>query len=434
MNPKSEIKLTLTAAPACIPLVTAFMEQAAQVLGLARREALALTLAAEELFTYLGRLIGLDQELEIRCHGGGYYVRADFTFTARELNLRAFNLTSTVSLEDESSLEEMGLLIASRSVDHFQLNREHQRLVLSLIKEKTYPPYEKKEASPPPPVKEYGLTTPGSGEVKWLAELISDHFSALDVPGALLSPGKVADMVAGREYEAVLAKGPAGEVAGGIFWHWIGEKTVEFFGPYVFPPGSNPEMVQALIDRCLAALARTRAVGLINRWPTTDLPWLFFETLGSLTYSEGDGEKKEAVHYFRQAGEDPGSTIWVVPEIETFLRGEYRRLVLPRAFHPTRYFGETLPAFSVISADLDRTRKTVTLRPVVTGKDMEDNIRRHLRLFQREGIRNIFFELDLGQSGQVDFAVPLLNNGFSPRIIVPYGGTGDLLVFQGKAA
>jgi hypothetical protein len=434
MSYKSEIKLTLTADPAYVPLVTAFMEQAARALGLARKEALALTLAAEELFTYLGRLIGPDQELEIRCRRGGHYVRADFTFTARELNLRAFNLTCTVSLEDESSLEEMGLLLASRSVDHFQLNREHQRLVLSLIKEKTYPPYEKKEASSPPPMTKYRLTTPGPGEMKWLAELIGDHFSALEVPGALLHPGKLADMVAGREYEAALAKGPAGEVAGGILWHWIGEKTVEFFGPYVFPPGSNPEMVQALIDGCLAALARTRAVGLINRWPPTDLPWLFFETLGSLTYSEGDGKKKEAVHYFRQVGEDPGSTIWVVPEIETFLRGEYRRLVLPRAFHPTRYFGETLPAFSVIAADLDRTRKTVTLRPVVTGQDREENIRRHLLLFHREGIKNIFFELDLGQSGQVDFAVPLLNNGFSPRIIVPYGGTGDLLVFQGKAA
>jgi hypothetical protein len=71
---------------------------------------------------------------------------------------------------------------------------------------------------------------------------------------------------------------------------------------------------------------------------------------------------------------------------------------------------------------------------VVNGQDREENIGQHLRLFQREGIKNIFFELDLGQSGQVDFAVPLLNNGFSPRIIVPYGGMGDLLVFQGKAA
>ena len=64
---------------------------------------------------------------------------------------------------------------------------------------------------------------------------------------------------------------------------------------------------------------------------------------------------------------------------------------------------------------------------------MEYKIRRHLRLLQREQIKNVFFELDLGQGGQADFAVPSLNNGFSPRIIIPYGGTGDLLVLQGKA-
>ncbi|MBI5586062.1 MAG: hypothetical protein HY892_19800 [Deltaproteobacteria bacterium] len=433
MNTKAEIKLTLTADRAYIPLVTGFMEQAAQALGLARKEALALTLAAEELCTYLIRLIGPDQNLEIRCLSGGYYVRADFTFTAQELNLRAFNLTSSVSLEDEASLEEMGLLIASRSVDYFQLHRDHQRLVLSLIKEKTYPPYEKKENPPPPPAQDHRLKTPGPGEVKWLAELIGEYFSPLEVPGALLYPGKLVDMVESGEFQAALAVGPAGEVAGGILWHWIGEKTVEFLGPYVFPPGSNPERVQALIDFCLAALARTRAVGLINRWSTSDLPWLFFETLGSLTFSEPDGKKKEAVHYFRQVGEDPGSTVWVVPELETFLRGEYRRLVLPRSFHLSRYFGEARPDFSVLAADLDRRRKTVTLRPVVSGKDIENNIRQHLRLFQREQIKNIFCELDLGRSGQADFAVPLLSNGFSPRIIIPYGGTGDLLVFQGKA-
>jgi hypothetical protein len=432
MIPKNEIKLTLTADLVYIPLVTAFLEQAALGLGLARKEALALTLAGEELFTYLGRLIGPEQDLEIRCRGGGYYVRVDFIFMARELNLRAFNLTSSVSLEDEASLEEMGLLIASRSVDHFYLKREHQRLLLSLSKEKSYPPYEKTGNPAPPPLKDFRVTAPGSGEVQWLAELNGNHFSTGEVPAPLLNPGKLTDMVTGREYEAALAKGPSGEVAGGILWRWIGEKTVEFFGPYVFPPGSHPEMVQALIDFCLAALARTRAVGLINRWPTDDLPWLFFETLGSLTYTEEDGKKKEAVHYFRQAGEDPGSTVWVVSELETFLRGEYRRLVLPRAFHPTRYFGENLPAFSVIAADLDRTRKTVTLRPVVTGKDLEDSIRQHLRLLQREQIKNVFFELDLGQGGQADFAVPLLNNGFSPRVIIPYGGTGDLLVLQGK--
>ena len=78
--------------PAFIPLVTAFMENSAQAQGLARKEALALTLAGEEVFTYLCRLVPAGQHLEIHSVKGGYYVRTDFIFTARELNLRAFNL------------------------------------------------------------------------------------------------------------------------------------------------------------------------------------------------------------------------------------------------------------------------------------------------------------------------------------------------------
>ena len=93
--------------------------------------------------------------------------------------------------------------------------------------------------------------------------------------------------------------------------------------------------------------------------------------------------------------------------------------MLPRGFHLSQYFGEVLPLYSVLSAALDRTRKTVTLRPVVIGKDSDDNVRQHLRLFQREQIKNIFFELDLGQIGQADLAVPLLKNGFSPGSLFP---------------
>ena len=224
------ITLNLTTDRVYIPLVTAFMENASQALGLARKEALAITLAAEELFTYLGQRLGPEQDLEIRCVAGGYYVRTDFTFAARELNLRAFNLTSSVSLEDENSLEEMGLLIASRSVDYFHVTREHQRLVLSLTKEKSYPRYERKGIPAPPPINDYRLIPPGPGEVKWLAQLIGEYFSTLEVPAALLYPGKLADIVESREFQAVLAVGPAGEVGRrnalalgggenrGIFW------------------------------------------------------------------------------------------------------------------------------------------------------------------------------------------------------------------------
>ena len=240
-------------------------------------------------------------------------------------------------------------------------------------------------------------------------------------------------MVESREFQAVLVRGRSGEIVGGLFWTGAGEKTVEFFGPYLFPPGSRPDLAQTLVDFCLAALVRTRAVGLINRWPTSDLPATFFETLGSLITVEPDGEKRDGVHYFRQIAEDPGSTVWVVPELETFLRDEYRRLDLPRGLQPSRYFGEALPTHSVLSASLDRPRKTVTLRPTLTGKDINENLRQHLHLFREEKVNNLFFELDLGLLWQADFAGPLLKNDFSPRIIIPYGGAGDLVIFQGKA-
>jgi hypothetical protein len=433
MKSRREIILNLKTDPTYIALVIAFMEHAAQAQGLAPREAMSLTLAAEELFACFCRLFGPENDLEIRCIKGGYYVQADFITTAGELNLRAFNLTSSVSPEDEASLEELGLLLASRSVDRFTLIRDRQRVVLSLIKEKFYPEYEKKGMTAPQPVGLYDLITPDPSEVKWFAQLIGEHVSTAEVPAVLQSPGKLVDIVESNEFQVILAKGRSGEIIGGMIWGWASEKTAEFFGPYLFPSGSNPKLAQALIDSCLTALARTRAVGLINRRPVSDLPRQFFETLGCLTCTDPDGKKREDVHYFRQIAEDPGSTIWVVPEIESFLQKECRRLVLPRSFRPMEHFGESLPAFSVLSTALDRIRKTVTLRPVVAGQDIGENIRQHRHLFRKEQIKNIFVELDVGQFWQADFAAPLVQNEFLPRIIIPYGGIGDLLIFQGKA-
>jgi len=209
---------------------------------------------------------------------------------------------------------------------------------------------------------------------------------------------------------------------------------VECFGPYIFPPGSNPAMAEALIDACLASLARTPAVGLINRWSTIDFPRNYFESLGTLLDQDTGGGSKEAPHYFRQITEDPGCAVWSAPELEPFLKEAYRRLVLPREIRLVKPWGESRAEFSVLASALDRTRKTVTLRPVLTGADIEENIRQHRRLFHREKIIHEYLELDLAQPWQADFTAPLLLNGFTPRLIIPYGGVGDLVIFQGRNA
>jgi hypothetical protein len=50
----------------------------------------------------------------------------------------------------------------------------------------------------------------------------------------------------------------------------------------------------------------------------------------------------------------------------------------------------------------------------------------------KEGITNILFEMDLGKSWQCHFTQPLLETGFEPRLVLPYAGRGDLIVFQHK--
>ena len=75
-----------------------------------------------------------------------------------------------------------------------------------------------------------------------------------------------------------------------------------------------------------------------------------------------------------------------------------------------------------------------TLHPVWPGADMETNVAQHLKLLTQEGLRNIFFRVDLGQAWQADFAPALLQNGFLARLVLPYAGEGDLVVFQFEGA
>jgi hypothetical protein len=42
--------------------------------------------------------------------------------------------------------------------------------------------------------------------------------------------------------------------------------------------------------------------------------------------------------------------------------------------------------------------------------------------------------VDLGQAWQADFAPALLQNGFLARLVLPYAGEGDLVLFQFEGA
>ena len=257
VNSKPEVHLSVAADSVYLPLVTSFVENGAIGLGMGRAEAMSLTLATEEIFSYLCQIATPEEMVEIRCSGGGYYVRAVFLFSVEDFNMRAFNLTTTVSVDDEESLEEMGLLIASRMVERFQVSKERGKGVqLTLIKEKKYPASEEETVPAARNLAEFSIQDPNPEEIKLLALLVSSYYRDWIIPGFFEYPGKLVDMVESGECRAAMALAPDGHVGGGIIWRWTGLKTVECFGPYLFNQDPDSSIPEALLETAWGLLQR----------------------------------------------------------------------------------------------------------------------------------------------------------------------------------
>ena len=73
MTRKQHVTLSVEADTVFLKLATSFVENSATAFGMDYSEALALTLAAEEIFSYLCQSAAPHQDLEIRCLGGCYF-------------------------------------------------------------------------------------------------------------------------------------------------------------------------------------------------------------------------------------------------------------------------------------------------------------------------------------------------------------------------
>ena len=427
----SQISLKIFRDQRFVPLVTSFAEKSAVAFSLGREEALKLTLACEEIFVYLCHAGKGAETITIEAANGVYYGQVKFLFKARGFNLRSFNLTASVSLDNKASLEEMGLLIASRSVENFYITEDPQQgYALVLIKEKSYPESTEIEAPKIKPIKMFTLKIPGPEGLKLFSRLVVAHYPGRSYLPALRFPGKIVDMVSSGEFNAAVAMDEGGQIGGGILWRWVGEKLVEFFGPYLFNQPPDTGMAEGLIDACIGQIAKTDAMGLITRYSTPELPKGYFESSGSVDFIQPDGTTKTSPVFYRQLHEDLGCQVWAHADLEGFLRTEYGRLFFAREIHLTRHEGEGRSPYSVFAPQFDRSHHQVTLRPILEGTDAFDNLSLHIKVLRAEGLINIFFEIDLGQAWQANFAPALMGNGFRPRFILPYGGEADVVVFQ----
>ncbi|MEN6391574.1 MAG: hypothetical protein ABFD04_14270 [Syntrophomonas sp.] len=426
---KVDFLLEMPLLPEMIPVLQASIENAALVFGMDRKDALALTLSVEEVYGYMCSHSDNIENVKMECKNGLYYMQVDFIFSGRNLNLRAFNLCTRINPEDENQLEEIGLLIAARSVDRLYLADDPGGAVrLSLYKEKTYPSVSGKTAIDDRERFQFALMPVETGDVIRFGQLTASLDSSILIPSFLLYPGKLVDMVNSGEYRVALAGDERQEVMGGIVWK-SGTKTIELFGPYIF--ASIPGMAEALIEYCLEQIGRSEAVGVINRYPT---PWLsqeYFELLGKSNIYSAEGNRREVYAYYRQLGEDLGLKVWTDLALQDYLQSQYQRLYLPRNIKTVDYMGEQIGPNSVFTSDFDDDR--VTLRPLLDGRDLAENLSRHLQLFAYEKIYNIFLEMDLIEAWQSRLVPFLLAHKFKPCLILPYAGRGDLLLWQYEA-
>jgi anti-sigma regulatory factor (Ser/Thr protein kinase) len=427
----SHVFLNVFLNPDYLRLVTTFSEESAKAFGLRESEALKLTLASEEIFAYLCRAGHADEAITVEATNGGYYIQVKFLFTAHEFNPRAFNLTASVSPEDTASLDEMGLLLASRTVDRFYIvGNAHEGLELVLIKEKSYP---KLEDLQPPEIKEdknFNIKIPDAETLKLFCRMLVAHYPRdLFLPD-FFCPGKVVDMVLSEEYGAAVAIGDQGHIGGGIVWHWVGKKTVESFGPYVFNQPVDSGLATGLLDFCIGRIAKTDAIGLIHRYSTSELPHGYFESLGSIDFVRPDGKINPRPIYYRHLHEDLGCQVWSHPDLEAFLQTEYKHHFFAREIQLTRHEGEQRPPYSVFATEFDRANGQITLKAIWDGIDAAENLARHVKVLKAENLRNIFFEIDLAYAWQANLAYALLENHFQPRLILPYVGEADVVVFQ----
>jgi len=414
-----------------LPVITTFIENSSCVFGLDKQGALKLTLASEEVFSYLCNVIQGDKALDVICTGGIFFVSVEFSFDKIELGLQAFNITATPSSESEESFKEMGLLIAARSVDSLSLEETSgERLVLKLIKEKSYPSPEAIELPAIPPVTSFALKIPTADEIKMFSRLLTVHYKDYPFPVAFRYPGKLVDMVSSSIYTISITTDERGLIGGGIIWKRMNEKIVEFFGPYLFNQKGNNKMAESLVNTCLEGLARTEIIGAFCRYPTEAFPTDYFESIGITTSYKQQGNQIEFPCYYRQLHEDTGTYVYVPRIIASFIEAEYKRLVLPRQVYLTDYSGEYRGDYSLFASEFDRELNKVIIRPLWPGEDFHNNILKHLEIFNNEGVLNCFFEIDLGIVWQTYVVDSLMECGFKPRIIIPYGGNSDLVIFQ----
>ena len=424
MNEQQTMEMTLPLTPAFLPVAAVSVEETSRALGLGDAEAKSLALATEEIMAYLADYGG-ETRLQLTCSGFLYGAELRLRTPAGALPLSAFNLTTELEMATEESWGNLPFVLAARMTDEMWIEPQADGYcTLVFRKEKRYPTLAVQEpAASPEWQAPFSLRRPDAALLKeWCSEA-SCREAVL--PAFFRYPGKLVDMVASGQYDARVALDRTGRIAGGTMWK-VGARMAEGFGPYAWMAG----VAAALLDDMLAQLARSGALFLVIHYSAATMPREYFEELGTQQLTDLSGCQRQWPVWYRQLAEDNGATIRVDARLAVYLQREYQRLALPREVRAVETAGETLTAEAAFAVHFRTDEGIAVLRPLLAGKNAVALLRKQVRILRAQGFNDVRAMLDLGIAELAMLGGEFLTAGFSPFLLLPWGGQGDLLLFR----
>ncbi len=404
----------------------------AEHMGVGQRENYRFQLTVEEFCLCLFGLAQTDTPVRIVLTGKRSLLRATFSFKASNLTLKELNITACVAVRaPDEPPRDLGLLLAAKAADRFRLEHEGgDRFCIVAEVDRRYPALAPVHApeNPRPPFRL--ARDPDAARLSQAAALAMGAYPAWQCPTSFRTPERFADLVADGQFDCVCALDAAGRTVGLFSWTPCSEQALLFSGPFVFTPKEARGAVAGLlVDSFLQAVARERYAIVLSFRATPDLPPGYFEPLGSLQASTDDGCSQQTV-LFRHLLEDMGQAVWCSPRIEDFLRQAYDRLAMPRDLLPVEEPADRPRRASLLGTTLDRRRDLAELRPFLDGEDMAANLSAHVTAICDKGIRRILYYMDLARPWEAALAGDLFRSGFTPKVVLPHGGQGDMVVWQ----
>ncbi len=404
----------------------------AERMGIDQRENFRFQLTVEEFCLCLIGLTQADTPLRIVLTGKRYLLRVAFSFKASNLSLGGLNITAHAAVRVHGDPpRDLGLLLAAKAADRFRVEHEAgDRFRIVAEVDRRYPELAPGHApeNPRPPFRL--ARAPDAARLSQAAALAMGAYPGGQCPASFRTPERFADLVADGEVACVCVLDATGQTVGLLSWMPCSEQALLFSGPFVFTPKETRGAVAGLlVDTFLQTVARERYAIVLSFRATDDLPPGYFESLGSLQVRTGDGCGRQPV-IFRHLQEDMGQAVWCGPGIEDFLRQAYDRLAMPRDILPVEESAGRPRRESLLGTNLDRCRDLAELRPFLDGEDMAANLGAHVTAIRDKGIRRILYYMDLAHPWEAALAGDLFRSGFTPKVVLPHGGQGDMVVWQ----